>query len=232
MNRMDMAPLSHFGLLLKGASICFDLFRFFVAKFDCPVFFTSESILIKHNVYKYHWKMFWTCTCLLLRAVWWKVCLPISQNEMLWWLQLQIVILRPVNQCWSFLHHREFCPLCCDKSISKWWDPFRKVGSHLLLFKTQKFRTFYLDKLVFFFSSENLPCACDKQTVKCIKIMERVPQLISVLALICHGVMDEMLFTISVFSDFVLVIVFCIKCVKLLAGLFAVQKFITQRCFN
>ena len=60
------------------------------------------------------------------------------------------------------------------------------------------------------------------------KIMERVPQLTSVLVLIYHGVMDEVLFTICVFLDFVLVIVFCIKCVKLLAGLFAVQKFITQ----
>ena len=48
------------------------------------------------------------------------------------------------------------------------------------------------------------------------------------LALICHGVMDEVLFTISVFSDFVLVTLFCIKCVKLLAGLFAVQMFVTQ----
>ena len=37
-------------------------------------------------------KVFETCSCLLLKTVV-EICLLISQNEILWWLQLQIVII-------------------------------------------------------------------------------------------------------------------------------------------
>ena len=50
--------------------------------------------------------LFETCTCMLLKTTV-EICSLISQNEMLRWLLLQIVIItRPVNQLlWGFLHH-------------------------------------------------------------------------------------------------------------------------------
>ena len=98
-SQTDTWRSSHCDLVILWKEL--PLFRFcFFSKVRLPSLFgiSNYTPYAKKHVYVVK-------RCFKHAPAWWKLSSPISQKEMLWWLQLQIVITRPVNWFWSFLHH-------------------------------------------------------------------------------------------------------------------------------